>query len=53
MRPRRDPAIEVGFDAVEMHLGHNYLASAFLSPRLNRRRDGYGGSLANRARLGA
>lgn len=44
-------AIEAGFDAVEVHLGHNYLASAFLSPRLNRRRDEYGGSLENRARL--
>jgi 2,4-dienoyl-CoA reductase-like NADH-dependent reductase (Old Yellow Enzyme family) len=44
-------AIEAGFDAVELHLGHNYLASAFLSPRLNRRRDGYGGSLENRARF--
>jgi len=44
-------AIEAGFDAVEIHLGHNYLASSFLSPRLNRRRDGYGGSLSNRARL--
>ena len=44
-------AVQAGFDAVEVHLGHNYLASAFLSPRLNRRRDGYGGSLANRARL--
>ena len=40
-----------GFDAVEVHLGHNYFASAFLSPRLNRRRDDYGGSLANRARV--
>lgn len=44
-------AVEAGFDAVEIHLGHNYLASAFLSPRLNRRTDDYGGSLANRARL--
>lgn len=42
-------AADVGFDAVEVHLGHNYLASAFLSPRLNRRRDEFGGSLANRA----
>jgi 2,4-dienoyl-CoA reductase-like NADH-dependent reductase (Old Yellow Enzyme family) len=40
-----------GFDAVEIHCGHNYLVSAFLSPRLNRRRDRYGGSLENRARL--
>ncbi|MEU3269618.1 NADH:flavin oxidoreductase [Saccharomonospora sp. NPDC006951] len=44
-------AIETGFDAVEVHIGHNYLASSFLSPRLNRRKDGYGGSLGNRARL--
>jgi 2,4-dienoyl-CoA reductase-like NADH-dependent reductase (Old Yellow Enzyme family) len=44
-------AIEVGFDAVEIHLGHNYLASSFLSPKLNRRRDEYGGSLENRARF--
>jgi 2,4-dienoyl-CoA reductase-like NADH-dependent reductase (Old Yellow Enzyme family) len=44
-------AIESGFDAVEIHFGHNYLASAFLSPRLNRRDDAYGGSLANRAKV--
>ena len=44
-------AVEVGFDAVEVHLGHNYLASAFLSPRLNKRDDRYGGPLANRAEL--
>jgi 2,4-dienoyl-CoA reductase-like NADH-dependent reductase (Old Yellow Enzyme family) len=44
-------AIGAGFDAVELHLGHNYLASAFLSPRLNRRRDEFGGSLDNRARF--
>jgi 2,4-dienoyl-CoA reductase-like NADH-dependent reductase (Old Yellow Enzyme family) len=44
-------AREAGFDAVELHFGHNYLVSAFLSPRLNRRTDGFGGSLANRARL--
>lgn len=42
-------AIEAGFDAIEVHLGHNYLASAFLSPRLNRRKDRYGGTLAGRA----
>lgn len=44
-------AADVGFDAVEIHLGHNYFASAFLSPKLNRRRDAYGGSLENRARV--
>ena len=44
-------ALEAGFDALEIHLGHNYLLSAFLSPKLNRRRDGWGGSLANRARF--
>ncbi|WP_051940286.1 NADH:flavin oxidoreductase [Phaeacidiphilus oryzae] len=44
-------AAEAGFDAVEVHLGHNYFASSFLSPRLNRRRDGYGGSLENRAKV--
>ncbi|TXS42809.1 NADH:flavin oxidoreductase [Streptomyces sp. OR43] len=42
-------AAEAGFDAVEIHLGHNYLASAFLSPRLNRRTDAFGGSLRARA----
>ena len=49
-RPRSSPA-KAGFDAVEIHFGHNYLVSSFLSPRLNRREDDYGGSLANRARL--
>lgn len=44
-------AIEAGFDAVEVHLGHNYLASSFLSPRVNKRTDAYGGSLENRARF--
>ncbi|GIH76808.1 NADH:flavin oxidoreductase [Planobispora longispora] len=44
-------AAESGFDAVEIHLGHNYLVSAFLSPRLNKRDDDYGGGLAGRARL--
>ncbi|MET8340338.1 NADH:flavin oxidoreductase [Streptosporangium canum] len=44
-------AIEAGFDAVEIHLGHNYFASSFLSPKINKRRDGYGGSLANRAKV--
>ena len=38
-------AAEVGFDAVEVHLAHNYLVSSFLSPKLNKRDDDYGGSL--------
>jgi 2,4-dienoyl-CoA reductase-like NADH-dependent reductase (Old Yellow Enzyme family) len=44
-------AIEAGFDAVEVHLGHNYLASAFLSPLINKRTDEFGGSLDNRAKV--
>ena len=44
-------AIDSGFDAVEIHLGHNYLASSFLSPLINQRRDEYGGSLENRAKV--
>jgi 2,4-dienoyl-CoA reductase-like NADH-dependent reductase (Old Yellow Enzyme family) len=40
-----------GFDAVEIHLGHGYLLSEFLSPKLNRRQDAYGGSLEARARF--
>jgi len=44
-------ARDAGFDAVEIHLGHNYLVSSFLSARLNRRTDEFGGALANRARL--
>jgi 2,4-dienoyl-CoA reductase-like NADH-dependent reductase (Old Yellow Enzyme family) len=44
-------AIEAGFDAVEIHLGHNYLASSFLSPLINRRDDEFGGSLENRAKV--
>jgi 4,4'-dithiodibutanoate disulfide reductase len=44
-------AVESGFDAVEVHLGHGYLLSSFLSPKLNKRTDGYGGDLAARARF--
>ncbi len=40
-----------GFDAVELHFGHGYLVSEFLSPKLNKRTDQWGGSLENRARL--
>jgi 2,4-dienoyl-CoA reductase-like NADH-dependent reductase (Old Yellow Enzyme family) len=44
-------AVEAGFDCLEIHLGHNYLLSSFLSPKLNRRTDGWGGSLAHRSRF--
>jgi 2,4-dienoyl-CoA reductase-like NADH-dependent reductase (Old Yellow Enzyme family) len=44
-------AVEAGFDSIEVHVGHNYLLSAFLSPKLNRRDDTYGGSVENRARF--
>ena len=44
-------AIESGFDAVEIHLGHNYFASSFLSPLINRRADEFGGPLENRAKV--
>ena len=44
-------AIDAGFDAVEIHLGHNYLASSFLSPLINQRTDSFGGSLENRAKV--
>lgn len=44
-------AKEAGIDGIEIHGGHGYIISEFLSPAMNQREDNYGGSLENRARL--
>jgi NADPH2 dehydrogenase len=44
-------ALEVGFEWLELHFAHGYLAQSFFSPIANKRSDEYGGSFENRARL--
>ncbi|WP_237571075.1 NADH:flavin oxidoreductase [Mycolicibacterium lacusdiani] len=44
-------AVEAGFDAIEVHLGHGYLVSSFFSPNLNKRTDQFGGDTVRRAEL--
>jgi anthraniloyl-CoA monooxygenase len=44
-------AERAGFDMIEVHCGHGYLLSGFISPLSNQRTDAYGGSLENRMRF--
>ncbi|MCW2544740.1 MAG: NADH:flavin oxidoreductase [Frankiales bacterium] len=43
--------VDAGFDAVELHMGHHYLINSFMSPRWNRRKDAWGGSVEARAQF--
>lgn len=44
-------ALRIGFDAIELHMAHGYLAHGFMSPLSNKRTDNYGGSFENRLRF--
>ncbi len=44
-------ALRIGFDAIELHMAHGYLAHSFMSPISNKRKDQYGGSFENRLRF--
>ncbi len=43
--------VDTGFDVLEIHMAHGYLLSSFLAKGQNRRKDGWGGSLDNRAKF--
>jgi 2,4-dienoyl-CoA reductase-like NADH-dependent reductase (Old Yellow Enzyme family) len=44
-------ALRIGFDEIELHFAHGYLAHGFMSPVSNKRSDGYGGAFENRLRF--